>query len=112
MTKKRVGAGSKDSKPVPTIDTSFERVKLSESTTKKRSQKPESPFQPKAKPKRSVVSALDSQQPMQGSNPAPSGSTAPLKPKQMSIMAFVQKKKEEALEKRVSGYLSPASEAS
>merc|ERR1712129_475104 len=27
-------------------------------------------------------------------------------------MAFVQKKKEEALEKRVSGYLSPASEAS
>ena len=30
----------------------------------------------------------------------------------MSIMAFVQKKKEEALEKRVSGYLSPASEAS
>merc|ERR1719232_1271897 len=31
------------------------------------------------------------------------------KPKQMSIMAFVQKKKEEALEKRVSGCLSPAS---
>ena len=30
----------------------------------------------------------------------------------MSIMAFVQKKKEEALEKRVSGYMSPASEAS
>ena len=36
-------------------------------------------------------------------------STQAVKPKQMSIMAFVQKKKEEALEKRVSGYLSPAS---
>ena len=31
------------------------------------------------------------------------------KPQQMSIMAFVQKKKEEALEKKVSGYVSPAS---
>merc|ERR1712203_964054 len=51
----------------------------------------------------------------QGLNPGPSASSnsAPtLKPKQMSIMAFVQKKKEEALEKRVSGYMSPASEAS
>merc|ERR1712088_1036094 len=45
--------------------------------------------------------------------PSASSNSAPtLKPKQMSIMAFVQKKKEEALEKRVSGYMSPASEAS
>merc|ERR1711997_236646 len=66
------------------------------------------PQQPKAKPKKT-----SSQE--QSLNPGPSASSnsAPtLKPKQMSIMAFVQKKKEEALEKRVSGYMSPASEAS
>jgi hypothetical protein len=68
------------------------------------------PHQPKAKPKKTSSHSQE-----QGLNPGPSASSnsAPtLKPKQMSIMAFVQKKKEEALEKRVSGYLSPASEAS
>ena len=68
------------------------------------------PQQPKAKPKKTSSHSQE-----QGLNPGPSASSnsAPtLKPKQMSIMAFVQKKKEEALEKRVSGYLSPASEAS
>merc|ERR1711956_137954 len=68
------------------------------------------PHQPKAKPKKTSSHSQE-----QGLNPGPSSSSniAPtLKPKQMSIMAFVQKKKEEALEKRVSGYLSPASEAS
>merc|ERR1712051_129803 len=68
------------------------------------------PHQPKANPKKTSSHSQE-----QGLNPGPSASSnsAPtLKPKQMSIMAFVQKKKEEALEKRVSGYLSPASEAS
>merc|ERR1712008_361854 len=68
------------------------------------------PHQPKAKPKKTSSHSQE-----QGLNPGPSASSnsAPtLKPKQMSIMAFVQKKKEEALEKSVSGYLSPASEAS
>ena len=53
-----------------------------------------------------------------GSSPASGGSvtsndtTSSAKPKQMSIMAFVEKKKEEALEKRITtgtGYWSPAS---
>jgi len=110
---------TKDLNPVPiNNDTSFEREKLSETMTKRRSRggesKPEptcQPHQPKAKPKKSAVSNLEPQE-KQSSNPPPSESPATLKPKQMSIMAFVQKKKEEALEKRVSGYLSPASEAS
>merc|ERR1739838_321962 len=108
---KRMGT-KQEMNPVPTNDTPFERVKLSETMTKRRGRgvesKPE-PTQPKAKPKKSAPSSLDQQK---DSNPALSGSPVPLKPKQMSIMAFVQKKKEEALEKRVSGYLSPASEAS